>query len=271
MTSRMMYKNKSVLVNFARGFVASVSAIFMLQLAGCYQAAQDADSFFNGQSVPSTEKPVETLGASTANLDSFSQMPQKRPTVQPSGPTLGIDSETVISSAYANQQTRNIKALSPEDIAGLRAGAGTPFGGMAKLAELHSYPGPRHVLDAVEAGELEVTDQQLEQINALYQAMKSNAIEIGEEIIQLETGVDDAFTSRTITNELLPEMVLESGRLYGRLRLVHLETHLSMSEILAPHQVEQYNRLRGNISGDPCENIPKGHAAELWKKHNNCD
>ena len=101
--------------------------------------------------------------------------------------------------------------------------------------------------------------------------MKSNAIEIGEEIIQLETGVDDAFASRTITNELLPEMVLESGRLYGRLRLVHLETHLSMSEILAPHQVEQYNRLRGNISGDPCENIPKGHAAELWKKHNNCD
>lgn len=142
---------------------------------------------------------------------------------------------------------------------------------MAKPPELHGYPGPRHVLDAVEAGELEVTDQQLEQIDALYQAMKSNAIEIGEEIIQLETGVDDAFASRTITNELIPEMVLESGRLYGRLRLVHLETHLSMSEILAPHQVEQYNRLRGYISGDPCENIPKGHAAELWKKHNNCD
>ncbi len=48
------------------------------------------------------------------------------------------------AAPYAGQQTRAIKALSPEDIAGLRAGDGMA---MAKAAELNRYPGPRHVLD----------------------------------------------------------------------------------------------------------------------------
>lgn len=267
----MMYQKKSASVSCVPAFVAVVSALFILQLAGCSQTTQEADSFSTGPSVPSTEKPLETLAASTTNLQSFSPTPQERATVQSTDPTFRTTSESVISSPYIGQETRHIKALSLEDIDGLLAGAGTPFGGMAKPAELNGYPGPRHVLDAVEAGELEATFQQLEQIEALYESMHSDAIEIGKEIIELETRVDNAFARGTITNELLPNMILESGRLYGRLRLIHLETHLSMVEILTPQQVEQYNRLRGYISGNPCGNIPKGHPPELWKKHNNCN
>ncbi len=66
--------------------------------------------------------------------------------------------ESAIRSPYVGQEARGIKALSQDDVEGLLAGAGSPFGGMAKPAELNGYPGPRHVLDAVKAVEFELTD-----------------------------------------------------------------------------------------------------------------
>lgn len=59
------------------------------------------------------------------------------------------------SGPYAGQQTRAIKALSPEDIAGLLNGEGM---GMANAAELHGYPGPVHVREL--ARELGLTPTQ---------------------------------------------------------------------------------------------------------------
>lgn len=48
-------------------------------------------------------------------------------------------------SKYTDQEDRIIKSLSSEDIKSLQTGTGDAFGGMAKLAELNGYPGPRHV------------------------------------------------------------------------------------------------------------------------------
>jgi Spy/CpxP family protein refolding chaperone len=179
--------------------------------------------------------------------------------------------ESAVHSPYAGQEERGIKALSQSDIEGLLAGAGTPFGGMAKPAELNGYPGPRHVLDAYDAGEFELTNQQHEQIETLYEEMRSKAIALGKQIINLEKEIDGAFTDRIITEEFLQNKVSKSANLYGQLKVVHLEYHLSMVKILTPQQVEQYNELRGYVYGDPCENIPEGHDAELWKMHNNCE
>ena len=179
--------------------------------------------------------------------------------------------ESAIHSPYAGQEIRGIKALSQEDIEGLLAGAGTPFGGMAKPAELNGYPGPRHVLDAVEAGEFELANGQKEQIEALYEEMRSEAIELGKKIIDTEKAIDDAFMSGTITEEFLEAKIIKSASLYGQLRIVHLKYHLSMVDILTSQQVEQYNELRGYTSGDPCANIPEGHDPEMWKIHNNCE
>lgn len=47
------------------------------------------------------------------------------------------------STPYAGQQTREMKAISDDDIAALLKGEGS---GMAKAAELNGYPGPAHVL-----------------------------------------------------------------------------------------------------------------------------
>jgi hypothetical protein len=47
-------------------------------------------------------------------------------------------------SPYADLKGREIKALSPEELAQYEAGEGM---GLALAAELNRYPGPRHVLD----------------------------------------------------------------------------------------------------------------------------
>lgn len=185
------------------------------------------------------------------------------------------DTETqtsTIYSPYAGQEVRGIKALSQDDIEGLLAGAGTPFGGLAKPAELNGYPGPRHVLDAIEAGEFEVTDEQKQKIEALYNEMKPKAVALGEQIIVLEQEIDNAFASKTVTEEMLMEKLNESAKLYGDLRTTHLSYHFPMMDILLPDQVALYNELRGYTSeGDPCSNIPESvHDVELWKEHNNC-
>jgi len=179
--------------------------------------------------------------------------------------------ESAIQSPYAGQEVRGIKALSQEDIEGLLTGAGTPFGGMAKPAEFNGYPGPRHVLDAYNAGEFELTDEQHEQVQKLYEDMRSEAIDLGKQIINIEKEIDDAFTNKTITDVFLQEKVKESADLYSQLRFVHLKTHLATIDILTPQQIEEYNELRGYTSGDPCENIPEGHDPEMWKLHNNCE
>jgi hypothetical protein len=47
-------------------------------------------------------------------------------------------------SPYAGQQGSSVRGLTDEEIADLRTGSGM---GLARPAELNSYPGPRHVLD----------------------------------------------------------------------------------------------------------------------------
>jgi len=181
------------------------------------------------------------------------------------------DEKSSIYSPYAGQEARGIKALSQDDIEGLLAGAGTPFGGMAKPAELNGYPGPRHVLDAAKAGELELTSEQQKIIESLYEEMRSEAIQLGKQIIDIEKDIDDAFSRQKITKKFLQKKVSESASLYGQLRFVHLKYHLLMMDILTPQQVERYNDLRGYTSTDPCKNIPEGHDPEMWKLHHNCE
>lgn len=176
-------------------------------------------------------------------------------------------------SPYAGQELeREIKALSQDDVNGLLNGEGTPFGGMAKPAELNGYPGPRHVLDAHNAGEFKLEDKQYEQINKLYEDMKTEAIELGKQIINLEEEIDNSFVNKIMTEEFLDEKISKSAELYGKLRFVHLKYHLYTTEILTSDQIKKYNELRGYTSNkNPCEYVPEGHNPGMWKLHNNCN
>ena len=147
---------------------------------------------------------------------------------------------TPTPSDYVDLQFSEIRGLSEEQVTGYRTGAGMGF---ALPAELNGYPGPRHVLDM--ANELALTDEQLTEIQALYDAMLPQAISLGEQILTQEESLELAFRDGTITDDLLQSSLTESARLEGELRYVHLSTHLATIDILTSHQVQQYNQMRG--------------------------
>lgn len=185
------------------------------------------------------------------------------------GKELPSKSQSTIHSQYAGEETRGIKSLSKLDIEGLQTGAGTALGGLAKLAELNGYPGPRHVLDAIDAGEFEATPQQKKTIQQLYDEMRPQAIDIGLRLVEVERELNDAFVQKSISEASLQNKLEESARIYAELRFVHLKYHIAMMTVLTPDQIANYNELRGYTS-DPCKNIPEGHDTELWNRHNNC-
>jgi hypothetical protein len=146
-------------------------------------------------------------------------------------------------SPYSGQEIRDIKSLSDDDVQSLQNGTGEAFGGIAKLAELNGYPGPRHVLDI--AQELQLTDRQRVEIELIYQNMSNNAKSIGSAIIAIEQDMDEAFANKTITEENLIAMLDKSANFYGQLRFVHLSAHLDTAQIMTTEQIQMYNEMRG--------------------------
>ena len=144
------------------------------------------------------------------------------------------------AAPYAGQQTRAIKALSPEEVRGLLSGAGLGF---AKAAELNHYPGPVHVIAL--AGPLNLTPEQRARTQTLYRQMKRRAVSLGEKILAREKHLDTLFASGAIDEDSLRATTAEIGRLRGKLRAHHLSYHLKMKTLLTPRQVAAYDRLRG--------------------------
>lgn len=167
-------------------------------------------------------------------------------------------------SQYAGQQSRAIKSLSADDVTALKAGAGW---GLAKVAELNGVPGPRHLLEMKD--EIDLSQAQVEAIEAIYQKMNASAVRLGEQLIEQEYALEQRFRNNIPDSEELEQLLSEIGKTRSALRWVHLSAHLDTPDILSPAQLTNYNRLRGYHS-DPCESVPAGHDAKMWKKHNNC-
>jgi Spy/CpxP family protein refolding chaperone len=174
-------------------------------------------------------------------------------------------SEVSFKSAYIGQERREIKSLSKSDIEELENGNGW---GLAKAAELNGVPGPVHLLEM--KTEIGLSQDQIGRIEILYQEMKRQAISLGSELIEYERELNTHFANRTITEELLRQLLEEIAQVQKQLRYAHLSTHLKTTDILTVEQIDLYNKLRGYFSDDPCKNIPEGHDPEMWKRHNNC-
>jgi hypothetical protein len=168
-------------------------------------------------------------------------------------------------SKYAGEEKREIKSLSETDIEELRNGKGW---GLAKAAELNGVPGPVHLLEMKE--EIDLNAKQIRAIKDIYNKMKQEAIPLGLELIELERDLNNHFANRTITDDLLRQILQRIAQVHRQLRYVHLSAHLNTPDILKSEQIDLYNKLRGYSSNDPCENVPKGHDPEMWKKHHNC-
>src|SRR5690554_4947889 len=112
------------------------------------------------------------------------------------------------SSPYAGEERRAIKALAPDQVAGLRAGRGMGFG---KTAELNRYPGPMHVLEL--AAELKLTDDQLTSTRAIHTRMKERAQTAGAQLVDAEAQLDELFREGTITEASLKASLEKIGAL----------------------------------------------------------
>ncbi|MCV2888384.1 Spy/CpxP family protein refolding chaperone [Ruegeria aquimaris] len=144
------------------------------------------------------------------------------------------------TAPYSGQQERDVSSFSAEDLEQLRAGAGW---GLAKPAELNGWPGPRHVLDL--ADELGLSEAQQEEVQAVYDAMRAQAVEQGQALIAAEVALDAAFASGEIDEDSLVELLGAAERARAELRQTHLSAHLALGPVLTRHQKMTYNSLRG--------------------------
>jgi Spy/CpxP family protein refolding chaperone len=121
----------------------------------------------------------------------------------------------------------------------LRAGAGLGF---AQSAERNGYPGPRHVLENARA--LRLTAQQEHRAQALFEAMRVEAMPLGAKLIAEEAALDQLFATQTIDEEKLAAATRAVGLTTAALRAVHLRYHLAMKSALTPEQVRRYVAIR---------------------------
>ncbi len=143
-------------------------------------------------------------------------------------------------SPYVDETSREIKALSEEQINGFLEGEGMGF---AKPAELNGFPGPRHVLNL--ADELELSDGQSERVQSTFTTMNGAARDLGAQIVEAERMLNALFVDGTVTGDNMTSLLESIGELTSKVRLTHLEAHLAMMEILTDTQVTKYNTLRG--------------------------
>ncbi len=143
-------------------------------------------------------------------------------------------------SQYKGQEARLIKSLSPDDIKQLRAGEGW---GLAKAAELNGVPGPAHLLELKD--EIPLNPAQITAIESLYDAMKTEAMQMGEQLVAQEQTLETHFRNASMDDADLRGLLLEIGQTLATLRYTHLRMHLKASELLSEEQINRYNTLRG--------------------------
>lgn len=136
-----------------------------------------------------------------------------------------------------------IKTLPPEEQAALAGGHGA---GMAKAAELNGYPGPKHVLELAE--ELNLTAEQRQATEALFRDMQAKAAATGAEVLRREAELDRLYAERRAEPAAVAALVREIAALRGELRLIHLNAHFDMAQLLSPEQTQAYRRLRGRAA-----------------------
>jgi hypothetical protein len=151
-----------------------------------------------------------------------------------------------LTSPYRQQMQSGLRGLNEQEIADLKAGRGM---GLARAAELHSYPGPRHVLDAVAQGKLSASPDQVQNVQQAFDTMKREAQRIGTQILAEEERLETAFQNAAITEPDLRSQVARLATLYGELRTIHLRAHLATRAILSDAQIDRYNVLRGYATG----------------------
>jgi hypothetical protein len=140
--------------------------------------------------------------------------------------------------------------------ADLLAGAGA---GLAQVADVNGYPGPKHVLEFADA--LALTDRQRVLTTRLRDETFAKAREAGKALVDAERALAARFAGGRITEPELAAALERIGALQARLRGVHLRAHLRQRALLTTIQQTRYSALRHGIAApaaNPAQN-PASH------------
>ena len=100
----------------------------------------------------------------------------------------------------------------PPDREALLKGLGM---GLAEIAEINNYPGPKHTLDL--RNELGLTRDQVKKTEALDKVVASAALAKGEEIVLAEEELSKLFEAGTISEQGTHRELLSQNGLYAKL------------------------------------------------------
>lgn len=141
---------------------------------------------------------------------------------------------------YAAWRDREIKALSAQQIQELSEGQGM---GLSLPAELNGAPGPLHALALADT--LALTPEQQRELQRIVADMKTQAQQLGRQVIDAERRLDGAFRAGTADEAEVARLSANAGTLNGALRNVHLQAHLRTQRLLQPEQIAAYAQARG--------------------------
>jgi len=138
------------------------------------------------------------------------------------------------------EPAEGIATLSADKVRGLKAVAGL---GYARAADLNGWPGPVHVLEMKDA--LSLSAAQLRKMTMLHGEMTARAKPLGRELIDAERALNRLFATGTPSAADIEAATARAAAIEGRLRAVHLVTHLRAAPLLTRHQTMLYVRARG--------------------------
>jgi hypothetical protein len=141
---------------------------------------------------------------------------------------------------YRDLKTREIKALSAQQMDDLQAGRGM---GLSLPAELNGVPGPLHVLELRE--QLKLSDTQAAATAQVRDEMRAAAQPLGVAIIAAERELERGFQDGTATEQTVAHLTRRLGELNAQLRAAHLNAHLQTGKLLTQEQRLAYNQARG--------------------------
>ena len=95
------------------------------------------------------------------------------------------------------------------------------------------------------ADQLALSGELRGRMHELFDAMKAEAVPMGETLIAQEAALDGAFANRSISAERLGTLTAHIGETQARLRAIHLKYHLITADLLSPDQRHRYAELRG--------------------------
>lgn len=143
-----------------------------------------------------------------------------------------------ICRAQADGPRPAISTITQEEMEALTNGSSS---GAGRPAEVNGYPGPKRLVE--HAAELGLTADQLAKVKTLNQGMKREAMELGGRIVEGETALDALLKSGSVDRKRLASLVSDIAGLRGRMRLVHLQLHFALRELLTDEQLLRYRAL----------------------------